>query len=226
MKWLKTRKQRWLVPVYMIFYVISFSLLERHVTADFHLITSPLDKYIPFCELFVVPYYLWFFYITAVLVYFIFYNESVREYNQLIFSLGIGMTLFLFISFVYPNGLNLRPAEFPRDNFFTGWVGSLYRTDTPTNVFPSIHVYNSVVACIAVRRCESLRKRRGIQISSFVLSVLIILSTVFLKQHSVSDVISAFVLNFVVYAVIYRPDWLFSRSKKKIADAEKEMPVN
>ena len=133
---------------------------------------------------------------------------------------------FLFISLVYPNGLNLRPAEFPRDNFFTGWVGSLYRTDTPTNVFPSIHVYNSVVACIAVRRCESLRKRRGIQISSFVLSVLIILSTVFLKQHSVSDVISAFVLNFVVYAVIYRPDWLFSRSKKKIADAEREMPVN
>ena len=54
----------------------------------------------------------------------------------------------------------------------------------------------------------------------------IILSTVFLKQHSVSDVISAFVLNFVVYAVIYRPDWLFSRSKKKIADAEREMPVN
>ena len=39
------------------------------------------------------------------------------------------MTLVLFISLVYPNGLNLRPAEFPRDNFFTGWVGSLYRTE-------------------------------------------------------------------------------------------------
>jgi len=128
--------------------------------------------------------------------------------------LGIGMTIFLFISWVWPNGLDLRPETFPRDNFFTGLVADLYQRDTSTNVFPSIHVYNSVVAFIAINRCKALRKRKVIRAGAFVLSTLIILSTVFLKQHSVADVLGAFVMNAVLYVIIYRPELLPGRVKK------------
>ena len=87
-----------------------------------------------------------------------------------------------------PNVLHLRPTEFPRDNIFTDLVRWLYRTDTPTNVLPSIHVFNSLAIHMSLTNCEALRNRKGIRRASLVLTVLIILSTMFLKQHSVIDV--------------------------------------
>ena len=93
-------------------------------------------------------------------------------------------------------------------------MADLYQRDTSTNVFPSIHVYNSVVAFIAINRCKALRKRKVIRAGAFVLSTLIILSTVFLKQHSVADVLGAFVMNAVLYVIIYRPELLPGRVKK------------
>lgn len=54
------------------------------------------------------------------------------------------MTIFLIVSYAYPNAQHLRPVEFPRDNIFTDVVRWLYKTDTPTNILPSIHVFNSL----------------------------------------------------------------------------------
>ena len=215
MKSLMKKKALWLIPVYTVIYVVSFMLLERRTT-NVHIISSPLDQYIPFCEYFVIPYYLWFVYIIAILIYFSFFGADVKEYNQLVFSLGIGMTIFLFISWIWPNGLLLRPASFPRDNFFTGLVEGLYQADTSTNVFPSIHVYNSVVAFIAINRCKALKKRKAVRAGAFILSTLIILATVFLKQHSVVDVFGALVMNAILYVIIYRPE-LFAGLVKKTA---------
>ena len=193
-----------IVPLYMIFYLASFHWLEQRQTYGFHEIYSSFDSAIPFCEVFIIPYVLWFFYIAATVIWFMFKNDDRKEYMQLILSLGIGMTLFLFISWVYPNIHFLRPEAFPRENIFTDWVRMLYSVDTPTNILPSIHVYNSVAAWIAISRCKALKKHRFVVSGSFVLTVLIVLSTMFLKQHTVVDVISAFILNFTVYMFVYR----------------------
>ena len=49
---------------------------------------------------------------------------------------------------------------------FTDMVKVLYKTDTPTNVLPSIHVFNSIGAGIAISHSNDLKKHRWIQISS------------------------------------------------------------
>lgn len=67
-----------------------------------------------------------------------------------------GMTIFLIICTVFPNGLNLRPEVFTRDNFCIELVKRIYQTDTPTNVLPSLHVYNSICCYIAISHCEKL----------------------------------------------------------------------
>ena len=36
----------------------------------------------------------------------------------------------------------------------------LYMADTPTNVFPSLHVFNSLAACIAIYESRELRKHK------------------------------------------------------------------
>ena len=193
------------VALYTVFYLLCFSYLEnRHVR--YHIIDSSLDDKIPFCEYFIIPYLLWFLYIAVTVGYFLFFNENTTEFWSLILNLAIGMTLFLIVSYVYPNGLNIRPAEFTNDSVFTRMVQFLYRTDTPTNVLPSIHVYNSVAAFSAIHTCKNLQKHKGIRTGSFILTTLIILSTMFIKQHSVFDVLTAFIMAAVMYIVVYGMD--------------------
>ena len=184
-------------PVYMLW----FTWLEKNVTQNYYVIHSTLDDYIPFLEIFIIPYLLWFVYIAATGLYFFFQDrEGFLELAQMLI---IGMTLFLIICTIFPNGLNLRPASFPRDNVFTDLVKMIYAADTATNVLPSLHVYNSLACCIAITRCRKLRKHPLIQRGAVILTVLIILSTMFLKQHSVVDVTAASVMAYILYGFVY-----------------------
>ena len=190
------------VALYTVFYLLCFSYLEnRHVR--YHIIDSSLDDKIPFCEYFIIPYLLWFIYIAVTVGYFLFFNENTTEFWSLILNLAIGMTLFLIVSYVYPNGLNIRPTEFSNDSIFTRMVQFLYRTDTPTNVLPSIHVYNSVAAFSAIHTCKKLQKHKGIRIGAFILTTLIILSTMFLKQHSIADVATGITCAVATHVLFY-----------------------
>lgn len=193
-------KHAW-VFLYAFIYFPWFCYLEKNVTNEFHIIHTALDEKIPFVELFVIPYLLWFGFITFTALYF-FFTDQTGFYRMAAFMIT-GMTVFLIISTIYPNGQILRPTEFARDNIFVDMVRHLYEGDTPTNIFPSIHAYNSIGVHLAVRNSERLKKNRLAQHGTFVLSVLIILSTIFLKQHSILDVIGAIVLAVPAYYLAY-----------------------
>lgn len=197
------RKYRHGIPmvIYLIVYLVLFFIVERLTEDNYHVIHMALDDKIPFCEYFVIPYFCWFAYVAGFVLYFIFVDKE--SYWSMFWFLVTGMTVFLIVSFVYPNGHELRPAQFPRDNVFTRMIANLYQTDTATNILPSIHVYNSIGIHIAVHKSRRLSKHRPVQIASGILSALIIMSTVFIKQHSMVDVISAFGLAAVVYVLIY-----------------------
>ncbi len=190
--------------VYGIVYWFWFSYLEKTVTSHYRIIHMSVDDYIPFCEVFVIPYFLWFVYVSAVVLYMLFRNKD--DYYKTCVFLFTGMTIFLIISTLWPNGHHLRPSVMPRDNIFTHMIAALWRTDTPTNLWPSIHVYNSLGAHFAVIHNEELSRRRWIKNGSAVLACSIILSTVLIKQHSMFDVLTAFVMAAVMYTVVYRFD--------------------
>ncbi len=194
-------KHAW-VFVYGLIYLPWFAYLEKQVTHDFHVIYTPLDDKIPFIEIFIIPYLLWFAFVAVTVIYFFLKDQS--DFYRLFLFLVIGMTAFLIISTIYPNGQTLRPTTFMRDNVFVDMVKNLYKTDTPTNIFPSIHVYNTLGACIALFKNDVLRKIKWVQILNFTLSSSIILSTVFLKQHSILDMVGAFVIGIPAYWIAYR----------------------
>lgn len=209
-------KYRHAVPllVYMIFYLGWFAWLEQNNRKNFHVIHVDLDDYIPFCEVFVVPYLLWFLYVSAVVVYLMFTNK--QEYYKCFTFLATGMTVFLIISTLWPNGHHLRPPVMPRDNIFTQMIAVLWQTDTPTNLWPSIHVYNSMGAHFAVMHCPGLANKKGLRIASGVLALSIILSTMLIKQHSVFDVMTGIGLGAAVYLLVYRRELLLSpRAQRK-----------
>ena len=196
----------WGLPVFALFYFLVFTRLESVISADsaFHLIEVPLDRAIPFCEYFIIPYNIWFVYIMGTVTFFVLVNRDRREYYRFEATMIAGMSVFLLISALWPNGLSLRPEVFPRENFCTQLVRRLYAKDTPTNVFPSMHVYNSLCALIALFDCRMLRRHRWVLVIVSVLTVLIVLATAFLKQHSVLDVLAAYALSEVTYVVVYR----------------------
>ena len=204
---LKKYKHAWVFS-YALLYMPWFLYLEKHVTSGYYVIHSAIDDMIPFVEYFIVPYLLWFVFIAAVFLYFFF--TDVEGFYRLAKLSFIGMTIFLVISTLMPNGLMLRPYVFPRENVFTELVRILYRTDTPTNVFPSLHVFNSIAACIAIHESEALQKHKVVCWGSYLLATTIVLATMFLKQHSVIDVMGEILMAYTLYQFVYATE------KKKV----------
>lgn len=192
------------VFLYGFIYMPWFSWLEKHVTSNYFVIHSVFDDYIPFIEIFIIPYLLWFVYVSGTVLYFFFTDK--QGFYRICTLLITGMTLFLIICTIFPNGLNLRPSTFARDNIFVDLVRFIYRADTSTNVLPSLHVYNSIGCYIAIRNSQKLRQYKWVQNGSLVLTVSIVLSTMFLKQHSVVDVIAAIVIIYFIYQFVYIPE--------------------
>lgn len=188
--------------LYGVIYLTWFHYLEVNTPRFYQVIHLAIDDRIPFCEVFIIPYLLWFAYVSAVVIFFFFKNKE--DYYKACVFLFTGMTIFLIVSTIMPNGHHLRPVSMPRDNIFTWLIGGLYKVDTPTNLWPSIHVYNSLGAHFAVMKSKTFENRRGVRIGSLILSTSIIASTVLIKQHSMFDVLTAFVMAAVMYALVYR----------------------
>ena len=187
--------------IYMVVYLVWFGAVEKTDYSRCTEIHCVFDDMIPFCEFFIVPYLLWFIFVAAGIIYQLFADE--RRFAELCMVLISGMTIFLIVSYLYPNAQQLRPTVFPRDNIFTYMVKELYSRDTPTNILPSIHVFNSLAIHIAITTSEKLRDKKAIKIVSLVITTLIILSTMFLKQHSVIDVFLGMTMALLGYQLFY-----------------------
>lgn len=211
-------KYKYAIPmlIYFAIYLTWFVWLEKTNTKSYWIIHMKADDYIPFCELFVIPYLLWFVYVFFAVAYVLFNDR--QEFKKACAFLMTGMTVFLIISTLWPNGHDLRLATMPRDNIFTAMVEQLWKTDTATNLWPSIHVYNSLGAHFAIIHCRKLMNARfgfAIKISSGVLAISIILSTVFLKQHSLFDLLTGLAMGAIMYAIVYRRELLFAGKRQR-----------
>lgn len=215
--WNALKESRFLLT-YMILYFIMFTALEQSPRTHYNLIHMAVDEQIPFLEVFVVPYLLWFAYVLVIMVYLYFADRE--YYHRTSLFICIGMTLFLVISALWPNALALRPLAMPRDNLFTAMVTHLYMTDTATNVFPSIHVFNSIGMMLGFLKCRGpYASRKAPRAAVTIMGILIILSVVFIKQHSVFDVFGAFAISIPIYLFSFSDQPEYAHSREYIAAA-------
>lgn len=189
------------ILLYGIFYILSFKLLEG---IDWEHYITPyvgIDHMIPFVPAFVIPYLAWFLWVPFILVVLLFEDE--REFCRSRNMLIIGMTLFLLFSAFIPTRLFIRPYADPNGGPFMFLLSLLYGADTPTNVFPSIHVYNTwaTLYSILISKAELFQKK-WFRIFAILLTILITLSTMLIKQHSIVDVAGAIVMFVIVAALI------------------------
>lgn len=194
-----SRHPIYFMGLYALFYLTFFALLERTIQTPDLWVHCRLDDLIPFCKYAIIPYTLWFPWIPFTL-FFVLYKGTRTDFWRLCLPLFAGMTMALLFYAIVPNGLALRPHYVSGNDIFAQAVRSLYRTDTPINVCPSIHVFNSVTLMLAYYRCRCFDapRLRWMRPAAAVLCVSITLSTMLLKQHSVIDVVFGMLLAFAL----------------------------
>jgi membrane-associated phospholipid phosphatase len=197
---LKAHPEYWYV-LFVPAYLLCFAVVERLVPsdADYWVSYCRLDDFIPFCEVFVIPYCMWYPLLLTVGLVLMF--RDVPAFRRYMYFLILGCGISLLICAVFPNGQDLRPQPFPRENFFTWLLGLIYAADTNTNVLPSMHVVGCAAAAAGVLHSE---KKRRLFPPVLVVSVLICLSTVFVKQHSILDLFAGIALSAPIWWLLYR----------------------
>lgn len=199
----RTHKHIWW-GLYLPIYLVCFFLVEHIVpTTGYHVMFHPLDALIPFCEYFIIFYYIWYLFLIGTGLYLIFRDGP--AFRRYMWFLILGFSFTLIFNVIYPNGQDLRPdlTALGRENFFTDLIGMIYAADTNTNVCPSMHVIGSFAAMFAVFDCKTLRKTVVAPIVAVFLAVSISASTVFVKQHSIVDVFWGVIVSAVIFIIVY-----------------------
>ena len=210
--------------LYWILYGIGFAVVERvYPTVEdckYHM-WCELDAYIPFLEIFVIPYLLWFVFLVVTHVYTLLYD--VELYKKLIKFIIITYTTSLVIFFLFPNafaspsGTSLRPdvETLGRNNILIEFMKYFWaNVDTPTNVCPSLHVIGTMACMFTVLHSERL-KNKIFRAFIVLMSISICISTIFLRQHSILDVIVAVPICIIAEIICFAPHLLKRKKQSK-----------
>lgn len=186
-------------------YFIMYFLTENLIPVEnCHVIHCTLDDIIPFCEWFLLPYVFWYALIVISLLYFALYD--IDGFKKLQTFIIITQICAMIVYIVYPNCQNLRPNEFPRDNFLTDCIGFLYSFDTNTGVCPSLHCAYSIGIASVWLKAKDVSKLWKVAI--VIIAILICISTMFVKQHSALDFFAALpvclLAEILVFKVFYK----------------------
>ncbi|MGG0237205.1 phosphatase PAP2 family protein [Bacillus rhizoplanae] len=170
-------------------------------------VTTKIDAWIPFTKEFIVPYLLWFPYLYGALIYYCLADRKL--YYVTLSSVILGNLLSFSIYYMWQTTVT-RPEVIGND-VFANLVRFIYSIDQPVNCFPSIHVLTTFVIMItAYKRKRQNKWEYGLL--TFV-GALIILSTLFTKQHAFIDVITGIVVASFLYAAMQS---VFELRKQKV----------
>lgn len=197
---------------YFIMYMITENLIPLERCTPIH---CWLDDVIPFNELFVIPYVLWYVLIVVSLAYYFFFD--IPRFKQVQIFILITQIIAMTCYVLFPSRQDLRPETFARDNFLTRLMAFIYSFDTSTGVCPSLHVAYSIGIASVVAKDDYFSRPFKIGLTAFV--ILICAATTFVKQHSAVDVFAALPVCLVAEAIIFgRSYWLPRFRNKKTAD--------
>jgi len=195
---------------YFVMYILTENLIPAERCTPVH---CALDDKIPFCEIFLIPYVGWYLFVIGSLLYFFLYH--VENFKRLQIFIIVTQVVAMAIYVIFPNRQDLRPLDLPRDNFLTQGVAFLYSFDTNTGVCPSLHcAYSIGITSIFLKE-----KQVGwwVKTGVIVFTVLVCLSTMFIKQHSFLDFLAALPVCLLAEIIACGGYWKTYRTKRQSA---------
>jgi len=187
----------------VLYYIVLglLFLIENVIIEGQYNIHSKIDDFIPFIPVFIIPYFMWYLLIAVELGYFLL--KSKEDLRKTTLSINVCMITSMIIYILFPNYQSLRPMIYDSD-FFSQWVRVLQMSDSSSSVCPSLHVAIAISLYLGVINSDCFTKKTGIKLAALILTVLICMSTVLIKQHSVIDVAAGMLLSIVVYIYVYK----------------------
>ena len=168
---------------------LLFLFVERfYPVKSYYVMHCGLDDRIPFFEWFLIPYLFWFVYLIGMHLYTLLYD--VEAFRHLMKYIMVTYSATIIIYLIFPTCQELRPVAFERENILTDFIRGFYVFDTNTNVCPSIHVIGSLAVMETALHAKSISSKKW-KVAFVITAVLICISTVFMKQHSVLDIVAA-----------------------------------
>jgi len=196
-----------LIPRYAIIPIIVMLLLNTFTYNITPLLTNrlfhynlstDLDYLIPLCPVFVFPYI--FAYIQWIIGYVKIAQVGKIFCYQFYFAEILSKLVTCICFILLPTTIN-RPLV-NGCGITSAILSFIYANDAPINLFPSIHCLES---WICVRSClNSPYFSKLYKISMSIMTALVFLSTVFIKQHVIIDIFGAVVIFEISLFIIRR----------------------
>ena len=176
---------------YLLLLMITSSIYSIINQSSGHAVdvTTIIDREIPFIKEFAVPYLLWYPYIYGLLIYYCFVDR--KHYFVGLGSLISGKLLCFLVYCLWQTTVP-RP-EVVGNDIFAHLMRLVYSHDQPVNCLPSIHVLTTFIMMIVAHKRKEEHKWEYASVTAF--GTLIILSTLFTKQHAVLDVLAGILLS-------------------------------
>jgi membrane-associated phospholipid phosphatase len=176
-------------------YMYAWSNNPNQDQMPYKLLTA-VDQAIPVIKVFALPYSIWIIYIYVCVVYF--FKKDVNVYYRSLVTYTICALACYLIYSVFQTTVP-RPLIIG-DDPLSNLLRYIYNRDEPYNCFPSIHCFSSYMVMRMVWT-SSFRNKLNVTVITGMSSI-IILSTLFVKQHVILDAIAGIFLVEVIIAVI------------------------
>nr|WP_254776849.1 phosphatase PAP2 family protein [Paenibacillus sp. yr247] len=181
-----------------------------------HSLITLFDYNIPYLKIFILPYIAWYPYLLFSYIFLcisdrIAYYVTLTSYN---FCLIVSNIIFFCYQTTVPRPINIGNDWLSR---LVSWV---YQHDLPFDCFPSIHV----IGCYLVMKgvFHSQIKQRITRLFIYLFGATIIVSTVFVKQHVIFDVIGGILIVEVIFLITLMTYRRIGTRKKQMTPESKE----
>lgn len=157
---------------------------------------TALDDYIPLVPGFIYIYHLAFLFV--VVFYLIAASKNKKLIYDIMWTICIAFVISGIIYFFFQSRL-IKPDFTPvtwTDKFLV-WT---WGTTNPTNNFPSQHCYLAIAQFLCCCDCKEMNVL--VKFAGCSTAILVVLSTVFTKQHHILDFVGSLVIMLPIYFII------------------------
>lgn len=197
----------WLA-LFFVVYIIVFFIIEKHTPTEGYWLTDiPFDSKIPFVPQFIWAYILWYPLFVAVGIPLLIKDGD--AFKRWMYYMITVLSATLLFDVLIPNGQGQRPQGMEITGPSTWMLSLIWGADTPTNVFPSMHVLGCIGDILGVLDSKIFGK--GYRAAIIVLSVLCAMSTVLVKQHAIVDTVGALAFALPAFLLFYRRRFLSAK---------------
>ena len=189
-----------LVPTFLTIFQATIYFITKLFSMDYYVLNNALDDLFPFVSEFIYLYVFWYILLFAVpYLYYKYDKEALKKYTYINF---ISVCICSIIFVLFPTTI-IRP-EINSSGITNSILNMIYSMDVPAvNCFPSIHC----LICFIFILCNIKSKLPSIyKYLINILSVLIVLSTLLIKQHVIVDALGSLVISILVYIYVTKKE--------------------